>query len=51
LTYWNNARHKGIHHLSDNSVFVNITAQTSREKHVSAALERIQREKDNFDEL
>jgi hypothetical protein len=51
LTFWNNSRHKGIHHLSDNSVFVNIATQNSREKHVSAALERIQREKDNFDEL
>lgn len=48
---WNNGRHKGVHHLSDNSVFVNITTQNSREKHVSAALERIQREKDQFDEL
>ena len=48
---WNNGRHKGAHHLSDNSVFVNITTQNSREKHVSAALERIQREKDEFDEL
>jgi hypothetical protein len=50
-TIWNNGRHKGIHHLSDNSVFVNIATQNSREKHVSAALERIQREKDDFDEL
>jgi len=51
VTIWNNGRHKGIHHLSDNSVFVNIATQNSREKHVSAALERIQREKDDFDEL
>ena len=47
----NSGRHKGAHHLSDNSVFVNIPTQSSREKHVSAALKRIQREKDNFDEL
>jgi hypothetical protein len=30
---------------------VNITTLNSREKHVSAALERIQREKDDNDEL
>ncbi|CAF1108464.1 unnamed protein product [Rotaria sordida] len=50
-TIRNNGRHKGIHHLSDNSVFVNITANNSREKHISAALERIRRERDDFDEL
>jgi hypothetical protein len=50
-TIWNNERHKGVHHLSDNSAFVNITTQASREKHVSTALQRLQREKDNFDEL
>jgi hypothetical protein len=50
-TSWNNGRHKDIHHLSHNSVFVNITPQNQREKHISAALERIQREKDDFDEL
>ncbi|CAF0789626.1 unnamed protein product [Adineta steineri] len=50
-TMWNNERHKGIHHLSDNSAFVNITTQNSREKYISTALQRIQREKDNFDEL
>ncbi|CAF2320118.1 unnamed protein product [Rotaria sp. Silwood2] len=48
---WSNGRHKGIHHLSDNSVFVNIATNNSREKHVSAALERIRRERDDFDEL
>jgi LysM repeat protein len=47
----NNDRHKGVHHLSDNSVFVNISTQNSRDKHVSAALKRIQQEQDNFDEL
>jgi hypothetical protein len=47
----NNERHKGVHHLTDNSVFVNISSQNSRDKHVSAALKRIQQEKDNFDEL
>ncbi|CAF1198850.1 unnamed protein product [Adineta steineri] len=46
-TIWNNGRHKDIHHLSDN----NITAQNQREKHISAALQRIQQEKDDFDEL
>ena len=46
-----NERHKGVHHLSDNSVFVNVTTQNSREKHVSAALKRLQRENDAFDEL
>lgn len=50
-TMTNNERHKGVHHLSDNSVFVNITTQNTRDKHVSAALKRIQREKEDFDEL
>lgn len=48
---WNNGRNNGVHHVSDSNVFVSITTQNSRDKHVSAALERIQREKDNFDEL
>ncbi|UJR23752.1 hypothetical protein I4U23_026729 [Adineta vaga] len=46
-----NDRHRGVHHLSDNSVFVNVMTQNSREKYVSTALQRIQREKDNSDEL
>lgn len=50
-TIWNNGRHKGVHHLADNSVFVNIATSNSREKHVSAALERIRRERDDIDEL
>ncbi|CAF1293445.1 unnamed protein product [Adineta ricciae] len=50
-TMRNNDRHRGAHHLSDNSVFVNIMSQNSREKYISTALQRIQREKDNFDEL
>ncbi|CAF3470923.1 unnamed protein product [Rotaria sp. Silwood1] len=50
-TVWSNGRHKGIHHLSDNSVFVNIATNNPREKHISAALERIRRERDDFDEL
>lgn len=37
--------------LSENNIFVTIATQNSREKHISAALERIQREKDDFDEL
>jgi hypothetical protein len=44
-------RTNGTHVLSDNSIFVSITSQNSRDKHVSAALQRIQREKDDFDEL
>jgi len=47
----NTERHKGVHHLTDNSVFVSIPTQNSREKHVSAALKRLQQEQDNFDEL
>ena len=47
----NPERHKGVHHLSDNSVLSNITKHNSREKYITAALERIQREKDDFDEL
>ena len=48
----NPERHKGAHHLSDNSVFVNISSQnSSRDKHVTAALKRIQQEQDDFDEL
>lgn len=50
-TMKNPDRHKGAHHLSDNSVFVNISSQNSREKHVTAALKRIQQEQDDFDEL
>lgn len=50
-TIWNNGRPKAIHQLSDNSVFVNIPTNSSREKHISAALERIRRERDDFDEL
>ncbi|UJR25109.1 hypothetical protein I4U23_006468 [Adineta vaga] len=38
-----NDRHKGIHPSSEN--------QNQREKHISAALERIQREQDDFDGL
>jgi len=47
-----NDRHKGVHHLTDNSAFVNISTQNiSRDKHVSAALKRLQQEQDNSDEL
>jgi len=48
---WSNGRNDGAHRISDSNVFVSISSQNSRDKHVSAALERIQREKDNFDEL
>lgn len=47
----NNQRHKGSHNLSGNNVFVNVTTQNTRDKHVSAALKRIQQEKEDFDEL
>ncbi|CAF0744521.1 unnamed protein product [Rotaria sordida] len=47
----NNEQHTSAHHLSDNSVLSNITKHNSREKYITAALERIQREKDDFDEL
>jgi hypothetical protein len=50
-TVGNTERHKGVHHLTDNSAFVNISTQNSRDKHVSAALKRLQQEQDNFDEL
>ena len=50
-TIWNNRQHKESYYVSDNSIFVNVTTKNSREKHISAALERIQRERDNFDEL
>ncbi|CAF2444433.1 unnamed protein product [Rotaria sp. Silwood2] len=47
----NNEQPTSAHHRSDNSVFLNNTTYNSREKYISAALERIQREKDDFDEL
>jgi hypothetical protein len=50
-TVGHNERHKGVHHSSDNSLFVNIPTNNPRDKHVSAALKRIQQEKDNCDEL
>ncbi|CAF3452980.1 unnamed protein product [Rotaria sp. Silwood1] len=50
-TSQNNEQHTNAYHLSDNSVFLNMTKHNSRDKYISAALERIQREKDDFDEL
>ncbi len=47
----NNERHKGVHHSSDNTVFVSIPTNNTRDKHVTAALRRIEQEKDNSDEL
>ena len=50
-TSLHHGKSNGNHPVSENSVFVTIPNQTSRDKHVYAALERIQREKDDFDEL
>ena len=46
-------RAKGAYQSSDNNVIVNIpnNNNSSRDKHVSAALKRIQQEQDEFDEL
>ncbi|CAF1462897.1 unnamed protein product [Rotaria magnacalcarata] len=47
----NNEQSTTAHRLSDDFVPSDRTTHNSREKYISAALERIQREKDNFDEL
>lgn len=47
----NHGRDQTLRHVSNNHVFVDISTQKSREKHISAALQRIQRERDAFDEL
>lgn len=50
-TFWNNSRHKVGQYVSDKNVFMSTPSQNSHEKYVTLALERIQREKDDFDEL
>ncbi|CAF4145426.1 unnamed protein product [Rotaria socialis] len=47
----NNEQRTTAHRLSDNLVPSDLATHNSREKYISAALERIQREKDNLDEL
>ena len=42
-----NDRHKSNHYKTDNDV----SNENQREKYISAALERIQREQDDFDGL
>lgn len=46
-------RAKGAYQSSDSNVIINIpnNNNSSRDKHVSAALKRIQQEQDEFDEL
>lgn len=49
-TFWNGGREKSTRPISNN-IFVDVNTQHSRDKHISAALQRIQREQDAFDEL
>lgn len=47
----NYERHASTNQISEDNPVFNLTKQNSREKYKSLALERIQREKDNFDDL
>lgn len=51
FSIWKNGRNRNKNYQTDNNLFVNIATQNSREKHISVALKRIEREKEDFDEL